>query len=408
MVSNQVIANFTAGDLDPTDWATFAEVKRFQCKDSITIWHLFNGGRMYDPILSSSARLSYPLDFFTTNQALSHAAVATASGPGWDCPAVPNDPGAGTNLRVYSTDPDDTGSFVIYPNKAGSFDRMKFSLARHRSGVFQTPVNSYLAPATPTGEGGMFPPMGYGATPLANDVESCPNVAIPSGFHWVKVWLFRATLPGRSYKVSNQLMQVGSVSCNPGVYPGTNNGVFEDCNTGGGGRTFANAPLADRILGTNMCVSITGVGSNADDRYTAGADFWTPNQVGAAYRCGSPFVQDPLGLCSTGVPHDDGTKTPFTDMTLDRENRFSFLFVVTPASITSIQMRDSNHTTARKYYPRRFMNSSDCAADDWRNCDPSRLITYGLKLHDIAQSGDPAGDDQSRPGIFPVCALQAD
>ena len=98
---------------------------------------------------------------------------------------------------------------------------------------------------------------------------------------------------------------------------------------------------------------------------------------------------------------------------LDAGNpRYDFVFVVSPESVMAAQMENSSNTSNYPYIPYRFPNASDCQSPDPDNpltvgdCNPSKIIHYGLKLHDVSTNGDPPASDPNRPGIFPMCVLQ--
>ncbi len=416
--SNQIVARFNVGAIDPTDWSSFAEARRFQCKDIVTIWHPTAGNAMYDPLLSDHPRMSYPLNFYSTNLAATLLYYARFKITGWDCPSNLEEEGPGTNFRVYSAQADENGSRVMWPPPTTGFNRMTFHVARKKTGVFTIPVNAYVAPQVPSVEGSEVPPIGYGASPLANDEETCPRgVSIPEGYRWVKVWLFRASLPNRVYRRSDRIPQTGGVLCNPGRYP-SGGAVFPDCNitVGGapGGRTWANqtpgSRLADRYLGTQMCVRFTqprgcagaAPGCSTNAAFGAGTDIWEPLQV--TQQCGGATTLDPLNLCTAGtpVPYDNTLR----EERFDRVNRYDFLFVVTPETVRSAEMRDTSSQVSLRHTPLRFRFANDCNSDNPDTCDQSRIIRYGLKLHDVASNGDPPGDSPDRAGVFPVCALQ--
>ena len=108
--------------------------------------------------------------------------------------------------------PDSGGSYLIYPPSGSTFDRSTFYLANAAAGVFTVPLNSYTAPTIVSD--GTGSPIGYGAAPIPSGTnqETCPDsVPIPTGFHWAKLWLFRADLPDRNYVVSPGAVKLGSV-----------------------------------------------------------------------------------------------------------------------------------------------------------------------------------------------------
>ncbi len=269
----------TGISLDTANVSNFISPTKYQCRDIIWIPYLFDGGNIYDPFQSEDPHLTFPLDFYATN--LGAAISLYTSGPSaqnYICPPILNPdayltPAAltafnsaqQTNLNVYSQAPLE-GDYSIYPPTPGTFDRSTFYLAKNPSGVFNVPVNAYLAPGITSSTGSNAAPLGYGASPIPNGIgtgqETCPDtsIPIPSGYQWVKVWLFRAGLPQRHYATIGQspnLLSIQSISCNPGdwsmdklacptmapIFPGCYVEPFHR----GTGANYAAAPLSSEV-----------------------------------------------------------------------------------------------------------------------------------------------------------------
>lgn len=290
--TNELKFYFTGNSisLDSTDAASFAVIKRFQCKDTISVSYTGQSD-IYDPFLSEDSELSYPMNFYTPNAGFSMQAFVKnakpSNGAGWNCPSILNDPSAGLDLTLYSL-ASDGASKRIFPATGSVFDRHTFYLAREKTGVFNLPLNGYLAPNTLShaiADGTKSTleqpgPLGYGAAPIPiAGGESCPSAsqqAIPAGYKWVKVWLMRASLESRTVKVSMASQELGQIGCNPGAYAETIlepaqsgpldlKGIYKACGakvavsgytyTDGGNSASTSDKLADRIiLGTGMCV----------------------------------------------------------------------------------------------------------------------------------------------------------
>lgn len=237
------------GGGDPTAIATFIEPMRYQCRDVIYIPHLFerldraSGSKIYDPFQSENARLTFPLNFYTSNLARAIGLYANIVEPGgsgvedgpeanvyYDCALNPKALPGWANLRIYSLAPDLNGSQEIFPGTSGAINRSQFLLARDATGVFNKPVNGRFAPPSETQPAGLFtrytppgqnplpnslPPLGYGAQPVGED---CPNVPIPAGHRWVKLWQFQAALPNRTYVYdSTKIDETRAIFCDPGT-----------------------------------------------------------------------------------------------------------------------------------------------------------------------------------------------
>lgn len=467
--TNALTFNLAAAGVgtSPTSANSFGLVNRIQCKDVVTIPYPFGpnldqANSVYDPIQSEDPTLSYPLDFYTTNIGGAYAQYVASGVKNWNCPANPQDVNFPSNYKLYSVGPDSGGSKQIYPTAGSAFDRSNFYVAKQPAGVFNVPLNAYVAPtltASAFASSGNNPLLGYGASPIPSGAsqETCPNtVPIPSGYHWVKVWLFRADLPDRRFVASSGLANLGTVICNPGTWGAgaTGGKVFDDCgntggigiNNGGGGATLVDRVLAGEASssGSPMCVQLdpntapnssgpgytTNVGGTTQKvGYTSlplGTDRWLP--AANVPRLGStldptnatlvPYDPMDLGGRKWGlqfIPKDEQLTTIDIDQNVSQGQshpRYDFVFVVTSPTVMAANMENSSLSSNYPYIPFRFPNASDCQSGDpdapafAGDCDPSKIIHYGLKLHDVSSNGDPSASDPNRAGVFPMCALQ--
>lgn len=360
----------------------------------------------------------------------------------------------------------------------GYVDRATFYLSKTSTGIFNVPVNAYQSPGVITANGDLVAPsLGYGASPLATapGQEKCPSSTtgvIPPGYQWVKIWLFRAGLQGRqSYAIANP----PSIACSPGDWidnTGANKGgVFGSCpaktaNPLSFGLATTpitnNSHLANRIYGIGsvlLCARLdlgTGGASGpagfcAASVHGAGPSCITTLPLPSATSPNSdmwlPWFNDSLapsdqGLaCTSGVPNtvndffnifssNPGSCTAGSDATMlssapvvinptvkqvdANSSRFDYVFVVSPPSITTLNMQDTSSTSpALPYQPYRFYLGSDCSSNDPDNpstpgdCNPTNAITnYQLMIHDVGDTSNPTASDPNSPIAFPVCALQ--
>ncbi|MCM2279229.1 MAG: hypothetical protein NDJ89_14225 [Oligoflexia bacterium] len=483
--SNEITYTFkgSGAGLDSSDPASFAKVERYQCRDTVTIplngLALGDAGMVYDRFQSEDPTNTYPLNYYTTNMggamALFAAGGAGFTAPiGYNCPSIPNDPAAGMDLTIYSVAADDSatvaaGKFKIYPPTTGNFDRSTFYLAKQSTGIFNVPVNAYVAPtiftATPADaqDTSVIPPIGYGALPIPSGttgVETCPDssIAIPKGYHWVKVWLFRMALDPRKYLLSSRLNNLGEIQCYPGKWnnlsgipAGPSQSVFPDCYNSTSLKdleTNASLSVASRYFNTNLrCVRMdpaeSGGGPGGTWDGTAalnsskagfstlnlpnGADVMIPgtgwqNLPGYTYLACKSGVDpyDYAHVCASHAAYDEAPVTGYIDAdpsTNAPYSRYDYLFVVTPKEVMSRDMANSSSSVAAKYTPYRFMSPEDCKNpatglpydNPTGNCSASKALrNYGVKFHEVGRTGDPTADDPNRPGNFPVCALQPD
>lgn len=456
--SNNYLFNRNGGatGYDSSTIHAFSEIRRFQCKETVYVpYQLTNPSEsnIYDPFQSEDPTLSYPLNFYTANMAESFARYVSSNVRDWNCPATPNDPAEGMDTHIYSLS---TGAALpsgelldrhIYPTTAGNFDRSSFLLARNPLGVFNTPVRAYIAPKVISN--GSIPPIGYGARPISSGgVEICPesSITIPTGYRWVKVWLFRASLDPKTYLVGPRMQEANSVSCYPGRWPGQAGAAgvtIPDCDQAAS--ISVNTPgfdpatqLADRIISNlsatgGMCVNVntpqpcagTGAGcvgtlGLADAAlYDILSDVWQPrngfadfpaNTIPTPFNCTNPSNLNALNLCS--IPNQMLATNAARDIALQavtlpanpNHSRFDFLYVVTPTSVMTSEMQAE--TTVGAYIPRRFRATSECPGLDPDLCDTNKWLVYGLKLHGVDVADDPSGGDPTRTGDFPICAIQ--
>jgi hypothetical protein len=452
--------------LNTADEASFLPVTRFQCRESLFISYAFDNN-FYDPFQSEDPRLVYPMNFYTTNMGDSIArfvdSVQIVGGAGFVCPTNTNDPTQGVDLTLYSVS-SDGGSNRIFPVSGSLHDRANFVLAREATGVFSVPISAILAPAVSTGgqnaNGSTAPELGFAAEPVPGseaDEETCPtDVEIPDGYQWAKLWLFRSSLAKRKAIFPDQMMASGGLFCNPGTWQTANidedssslDPVIVDCTTNGGTVADSEAgstKLADRVYSvssTQVCLNLqdgnevfdpginacpananhTGAGCTTDlntgaqidtefDVFRAGSDIWQ-FAAGTAVACDTTDgFPDPFNLCETTAgfhtPHqEDGATTD-----VDAQERFDFLFVVSPPEITTADMKAEN-SAARPYIPFRFFQSSDCISGNpdapafSGDCSINRKIDYRFVAYSIDTQGDAPADDPDRLPDFPVCVLQ--
>lgn len=211
--------------------------------------------------------LTYPLDFYASNLALALSAFSGSSGAEklalWNCPSILNPRAHMSAQDAESYELVNRLNFNIYSRAAlpglslpysklifplpspsprpSNSDRSTFYLAKKPAGLFSIPVDAYMAPGTNTSSTSTTAPsLGYGARPIATTSgETCPGTSlqtIPAGYHWVKVWLFRASLDQRQYLNAGsgvgKISEVGAVVCNPGNWPSTGTGakqIFDGC-----------------------------------------------------------------------------------------------------------------------------------------------------------------------------------
>lgn len=285
--SNSIKLSFTQGSSpsDPTLAANFVPVHRFQCYDMPVIMNPLDG-KIYDPLRSQDPDLIFPLNFYSSNRAITYKLLAanpilrqSGGRAGWYCPISPADTADfrlsriasngqrfgfladadrlrlaadvrnRIDLRLYSLGIDGNGSYLMYPPKSKSAtvpaeDRTRFHLASRSMGVFNVPLIAEVGPAMRSTQtinlaGGVsykIPPLGYAARPVVDSitgVDRCPNPAtdpsakIPAGFKWVKIWQFRGAIPRRQYADPQRLKNAQGetnvrVLCNPGLIPGDN------------------------------------------------------------------------------------------------------------------------------------------------------------------------------------------
>ena len=531
--------------LDTTSALSFHQIFRYQCRDIVFIPGILDGS-VYDPIQSENFHLTYPLDYYAANlgNAISTYVQAVSASPNWLCPPILNPnlfltPNAlaaynanyHINLGLFSkAGLAPSGSKVMYPPSSGVFDRTTFYLAKAASGVFTIPFDVQLAPTVVTAPSALPSPapVGWGASPVVTGTtsESCPDastVTIPTGYHWVKVWLFRASLSQRTYATPGTqgigVKTVAAISCNPGDWANLSANaegygtVFGACDAArydlkisdGTNTTAVVAPninpylgtalsisansgmsngdldipsetlalqanpiapmnyLADRVLGgNNECIRLNSFPQTLPGNGSSGRKGYQPvgasaniNQQAGANACGvdagaactggdhwqaerpyswnswaapsptptPPCTSDPMNTCtaitSAVMPQSNYMTLASLEAEIGQATgsvpvRYDFLFVVSPPSIMLSDMQNST-SAAMPYMPYRFYTDVDCLSDNPdapttpSDCALGNAITtYGLKLHDVGDNGDPPASDPARPGLFPICALQPD
>jgi hypothetical protein len=516
LYSNSIIYSPGAAStvIDTTNPDSFIKVTRFQCRDKVWIPYVFDNA-IYDPYQSEDPHLTYPLDFYTTNLGATIAKYAAGvdNHQGleyWDCPPIltPQDyldndhenedaysNRFNLNMKVYSWEPLN-GNNQIYPPVRGLFDRSTFYLAKKSSGAFTIPINAYIAPMIISGGQDYPDSLGYGVRPIVSStggIDQClTDVPIPPGYHWVKVWLFRAALPSRQYILPSDLgpeslNDIAAILCNPGVWTdingaSTKTSIFPSCNNYSSADSatpfiYANTDsksyimnadwpsqlyLSSRVISydssnladPSSCVNLQNYKGNDANHYPGDSSLngteTTPQQCKLIYNnndntinntsdgsiegtgCGGtqpndladywkinlqPISRghDPLNIHNTpgnptklwNTPRNTALKTG----TIDTDsNRYDFLFVVTPPSVSLTQMVDTTPgSIGRQYQPYRFFLASDCPNNS-EGCETEHnaISTYGIKRHDVGTNGDTPPSGTTTPWIFPVCAIQPD
>lgn len=474
-VSNGLIINLTQfrETVDLSQASSYRLVKPFQCRDRFGIPNLFDP-TVYDPYRSELTKLFYPITFYHTNYgaALIAHAQKNAENPdfyaGWECSMDEQRPKFWENPYVFSLAPDANGSHVISPHSGTNFNRRDFHLARHRSGVFNIPFHSFIGPAiittTPDAAGnvpsGTHSPIGWAAASIPQGSgETCPNVTIPTGYHWVKVWAFRSSTPARRF-VSNtdQTRNWPQIICNPGLWPNINAGtpdknVFRDCRrvtaVGQADPDQTTLPLLDydpanpdylaaRIFGHSnipgqfVCAALTSsnatpttfpanyvsVAGRSPEVNIPGADFY--ERVGGdngrnAFEM--PFNLDPPREPAGVASFDPGARqTPIDANTnefargdLDAgQDRYEYLFTVSPVTISYREVEQES-PNAQPYIPYSYYSARDCLptqAGFPGTCNIGRKKPrFGIVS---AVSTDPNANSGTGERVFPLCALQPD
>ena len=229
----------TSDQLDLSEESSFKEVKRFQCKDTVTIPYMWDSGGsgIYDPFQSESSKYSYPRNFYTTSVGLAvkkfyeNSIINSTFYSDQECALNQYNSPEWENLRIYSVGSGgDDGDKTIFDTIDSENPRATFYLAKEETGIFDVAVHAYALPgkrSTEADEDGNYPsgeysPLGYGTSPIATaDGEKCPEeyVEVPEGYQWVKLWAFRASLEPRQYvKYTTEVAESVGIACNPGNY----------------------------------------------------------------------------------------------------------------------------------------------------------------------------------------------
>lgn len=345
--SNEFAVNFGGKDvtLDPTDASTYVLAHRYQCRDSVTIENSLSPN-IYDPFQSEDLHNSYLLNFYTSNLGAAfsiHGGGMSGVTPltSWHCPSIPNDPEMKMDLTVYSVAADSAGSKKIYPPTGSIFDRSTFYLARKATSVFNVPVNSYVAPginsSSPDSQGNQagVPPMGYGASPIPKGIagqETCPDssISIPSGYHWVKVWLFRMAFSPRKKLYSTYFNSMGAIACSPGDWSLASrkttesllylNSVFPDCynHASEGSRNSESLYLTDLTL-PDVIASNAQLVSRVFEQYNACFNidpYWHPSFSSPLTNSSYSTISNPIANAGKYAGPGRATASFFSDLGL--------------------------------------------------------------------------------------------
>lgn len=270
--------------LDPSIAANFLPVSRYMCRDVLgkTSNTGFYRNNLVDPRLWQS-KFSLVYNFYTTSFGKDYGAVAftksdgtTVTTPGYECPAIPNDPaeadpGEGSiyDLSLYTlagidlTNPvnqnidDGDGDNTIYPVDDNNnrnltspscatgdeatcekflANRSDYYVSSFKSGVFKQPLCIFHNVGNIGAAGGIQPldckvdetsgaavvgttrvgddVLGFAAMPDVN--QKCPDintVKIPAGKKWAKLWQFRLSFQKRSIDDIGNKDEIGDLFC---------------------------------------------------------------------------------------------------------------------------------------------------------------------------------------------------
>jgi len=435
-VSNKIVLG-AATELDALDLRdpdSYLRVHRYQCNEYLFIPSLF-GGSIYDPFQSENTVHQFPRNFYTTNLAVSAAALIRESNSNplffsrWDCNFNLNKSPYWSTPEIYSRTKLD-GKVLISPHSGSGFNRELFYLAKKPSGVFNHPVNAFHAPFIRTftstsddgsAQQGFDPPLGFGAKPIGG---SCPSglVDLPSGYKWVKVWSMRhgSSSPRTYIRATKQTKTSEGIFCNPGNYPLSNqNGesvpVFSDCGNGNQGNpiTSLTGPnkLAGRIIGhqnrsqnsPRACVLLPFDAAGTSSVYE-GADVWY--RVGASNVTSIPWELGTFEAQTVGTPSDQNSNAfEVADLAEDNnQSPWDYLFVVSPPSITLSDMKAGQVTSQNgPYRPLTFKRREDC-----RGGDPTQPNGDDCKFprdYEMREGEVGIQDTQGGASAFPVCAI---
>jgi hypothetical protein len=314
--------------------------------------------------------------------------------------------------------------------------------------------------------------MVYGARPIPDashpGEESCSQytstmgIGIPSGYSWVKVWLFKATLEPRQYLYSRQVNTFAQTVLCDGRASGTSTNDYASthvCYRGAAkpytdydpGTTTSSSALAKRMnltpqtflgqedfsavdpdgagvlqIGFNMtryacflpsrdpavalgdllagqaATSTTFAGGLANQVHP-NTDAWT------LYQWSDPSKRiNTLGL-NTDENYGIAVASDPEAVTIDTNNNYDFLFVVTPDTVHSKEFDMDGgtlgSTTAQQYTPFRFKSNSVCNPYvlGCENSVLDKVIHYRVTRFDVSEIVDPSS---GRGPVFPICALQ--
>ena len=127
-------------------------------------------------------------------------------------------------------------------------------------------------------------------------------------------------------------------------------------------------------------------------------------------------ANDPLNIHNKDLPNVITPKNSILrTQPLDSDsNRYDFLFVVSPPTLSLNDMIDTSPgSPGRPYQPYRFYLASDCesnpdspSSSNDCNKEANAITNYGIKRHDVITNGDAPPSDAGDPWVFPVCAIQ--
>lgn len=408
-----------------TEPSSFVEVRRYQCRELVTVYSLF-GNNVYDPLQSESPFMSYPRNFYGTNFGNVHLALASQLASNhWDCVTDPAATSVDwTDFRLFSRYAGQNGPLLngtmISDAQGSPSSKQTFYLAKKPFGNFSTPVHSLLAPGVPTSDSNdsIFPPLGYGA-PIDQDGRCPASIAIdgtgteiralPTGWRWMKLWSMVAQFNQRNY-----------VSVVSGGRPGptlANRDInMVSCDTSGDITTIKDTAMRSRLVNSPdqhmSCFDFRpGLGING----AIGPDAWlhasTLYPEGKRIKCeNASFKPLANGSSAASYPATDlapsavGTSGNYLLNYDPNTPAPDILFVLTPESINGkmITLNDfyaaSTSPTAElgPYLPYRFLRKGECPSGD-ANC--SSKINYGY----LSPSDLP---NPFKKMAFPICVPQ--
>ena len=197
----------------------YTDVSRYACRWSPFVPHMMDPA-MIDPAQSDSADSTLSLIFYTTNMGRAMAefsALPDDQQAYFQCP--PHASPTKTSLAVSKSDGTSMTNLASKDGTPIGDDTVNFVLARAPGGPFQVKLSVSQAPGIPAN-----PPLGYAAAP--DDSGDCPEVELPTGLEWRKLWLFRGSLDHRT-RWNVPRLQTFGVACNPGKFQNDTTKVAE-------------------------------------------------------------------------------------------------------------------------------------------------------------------------------------